>query len=1073
MAGRLQQAPGGEGSTSSSAWFQQLRPLCVEISQLAIRHAESPDATRQLIQLTGQLYQTLEKAHKGNALTSKLAEYVFFPLSHIFRQLDVFPHLLVESCLRCLQVLVRHGWGSEMSGDLARQLLSLLVIVIDGKPGAAEKDDIPEETLLEGLRTMSAIFSTNGFRIGPSLTANDFLPTTGHAISVVLDSLESAPYAEVQLQAAEVVEKAFSIFGNQQSQQAYEAFLPGTVSALAKLLATPSKYKNSVLARAIGSLVVILTESLGDMRTEQVKWSLAGKRPDGVKLSDAEADYAKWVKASAAQIKIALATVMKLHKNESSQVRQALYQTCISLLDECHASLENCAAMLVETAIILSDQQPEAPNTLPSMMDLVLIHPELGEVLKSTVYSWMSSLARQMQANDDRVKQAAFINLTRGVEMLKQAHIESSTLEDALSSSIIDSMVVLLTQSRSPKTTQSGQVQLLTDGNNSSSTSASDNSPYRQALIAGDQSGKLRSSIIAYISAISTLPQRGRIVELLLQNLQGSPTEIEAASFWLSFEISKAAEAGTAEIDAMLNLNDDEEDGTMLGELYSYSVDTLSAHTDLDDGDWRLDFIAMEVVAHAAAKSGEQFRPELIDVLFPIATFLGSDNEQLRQQAIATLNGLAISCQYGSVAELLIANVDYVVNSVSLRLNSLDISPASIAVLTMMIRLSGPRLIPFLDDVVESIFAALENYHGYTSFVENLFSVLNEIVGSAVKADKALLTSSDQQPPVHRKVRAKSAGLQSVLDYLHKEERRLQDDEVEDVTGKRPDGPFKRFTQSEPEEEDPEATNPGQEVAKPANPPTYQLLLRIVSLTQHYLTSPTPKLRRSLLDVLSIAAPVLGADEDAFLPLVNTVWPVVFDRLYDSERYVSIEACRALSSLCAAAGDFLGSRFKTVWGEGMGAWCRRCKLEAMAQAKRGGRGPRTSGAAGIMLPYQSKATSSAVASQPGTRGSTIDGGLGQHASQAKIWEAVISLLVSMVTYVRIDDEMFDEILELLADEIETNEEAREALEVLNSDSVWLMRFEKGRIEVAEPPEGQDLGFTDVRRFLPTAVSMTD
>jgi hypothetical protein len=939
--------------------------------------------------------------------------------------------------------------------------------VVDGKPGVAKDDDMPEERLLEGLRTMSVLFNTNAFRVGPSLSENDFLPTTGHAISVVLDALETAPYAEVQIQAAEVIERAFSIF---KVQHAYEAFLPGTVSAFAKVLSTPTKYKSSVLARIIEALNLVLTKSLGDIRKEQVKWSLAGKRSNNITESEDEAQFAKWAKASAAQIKIALAPVMKLHKSEASQVRQALYQTCISLLDECHNSLENCASMLVETAIILSDQQEDAPSTVPSLMDLVSIHPELSEVLKNIVYGWLTSLARQMQANDDRVKQAAFVNLTRGVEMMRQARIESSTLEDALSSSIADSMVVLLTQSRSPSSSQPAQVQLLTDGNDSASAITSDNAPYQKALIAGDNSGDLRASIIAYLSAISTLPQKARVVESLLQNLQGSATNVDAASFWLSFEMCKASDARNAEVDAMLDFSEDAEDDGLLGELYSYSVDTLSAHTDLEAGDWRLDFIAMEVVAYAASKSGPQFRPELIDVLFPIATFLGADNEQLRQQAIATLNSIAISSQYGSVSELLIANVDYVVNSVSLRLNSLDISPASIAVLTMMVRLSGPRLVPFLDDVVESIFAALENYHGYTSFVESLFSVLNEIVGSAVKADRTLLTSSDQQAPVHRKPRQKAAGLQSVLGYFEKERNRKRDDEVEELTGKRPDGPFKRFTEPEPEDDASESGNPNQEIEKPPNPPTYQLLLRIVSLTQHYLTSPTPKLRRSLLDVLSVAAPVLGADEDAFLPLVNMVWPVVFDRLYDSERYVSIEACRALSSLCAAAGDFLSSRFKTVWWDGMGAWCRRCKSEAATLSRRGGTGSRTKGTGSIVLPYQHPSTPKDVVPRPYSQELFDDGGLGQHASQAKLWEAIVSLLVAVVTYVRMEDEMFDEILDLLADELEKNEDARESLEVINADAVWLLRFEKGRVEVGEPPRGEGLHFTDIRRFSPLQVS---
>ena len=63
-----------------------------------------------------------------------------------------------------------------------------------------------------------------------------------------------------------------------------------------------------------------------------------------------------------------------------------------------------------------------------------------------------------------------------------------------------------------------------------------------------------------------------------------------------------------------------------------------------------------------------------------------------------------------------------------------------------------------------------------------------------------------------------------------------------------------------------------------------------MTLTQHYLTSPTPTLRKSLLDLVGTVSPALAGDENAFLPLVNTLWPVVVSRLYDGEGYVVVAA---------------------------------------------------------------------------------------------------------------------------------------------------------------------------------------
>ncbi len=128
--------------------------------------------------------------------------------------------------------------------------------------------------------------------------------------------------------------------------------------------------------------------------------------------------------------------------------------------------------------------------------------------------------------------------------------------------------------------------------------------------------------------------------------------------------------------------------------------------------DRRLKAIALEVTAFAPVVFRPEFRPELIDVLYRI------DISRVTRPSATEprdhhLNILAASCGYSSVSDSIVDNADYMVNSVSLRLNTLDISPASTKVLTMLIHLTGPKLIPFLDDVVKAIFAALDNYHGY------------------------------------------------------------------------------------------------------------------------------------------------------------------------------------------------------------------------------------------------------------------------------------------------------------------------------------------------------------------------
>src|SRR5437016_6151688 len=136
----------------------------------------------------------------------------------------------------------------------------------------------------------------------------------------------------------------------------------------------------------------------------------------------------------------------------------------------------------------------------------------------------------------------------------------------------------------------------------------------------------------------------------------------------------------------------------------------------------------------------------------------------LRNHAITCLNIVSNACGYAHPSNLIVSNVDYLVNAVALKLNTFDISPQAPQVLLMMIRLSGPSLLPYLDDLVESIFAALEYFHGYPKLVELLFSVLKGIAEEGVKTPQLAITTGDVDS--HHKLPWKLASVADVVDII-------------------------------------------------------------------------------------------------------------------------------------------------------------------------------------------------------------------------------------------------------------------------------------------------------------------
>lgn len=1053
-----------------NALFQKLKPCCVKISQLAIREPEGPTAARELLEPTNQVLAILNEQiqHDPTALDDKIAEYVFFPLYHVFRQMDWYPMLLVENCVKCLYILITHGWKSKISAKLVQQILSLLIFIIDGVPGSEQKREVPEETVLEAFRAQTALLNTaaSSATAASGLAQKDTIPVLGYGVTVILDGALDGANPLIQREALRSLQGVYVAL---REHEALATFLPGTISSLAKMMSAPNRYKAAVLAGGLETVQTVLTRVLGDLRTRPI---LAQAQSQG----DGDADKSKilspgWLKATASQVKLALSTIMKLRTQEAPQVRDALERLCVALLDECHTTLSNCTAILVETAIILDRVADTTYSAQMSLKHLVGIYPELEEAVKTTVYNWMSSLPRIMQMSDDDSRQTAVHNLSRGVDLLRSLGIESATLDDSISMALKDSMASLVLSS--PQTVSlSTQLQLL-DGTTPAAEDGSSELQFQPVLLArGSQSG-LRSELLGLVKRLGSASQKAKIAASLMDYVRESAQADRVAAMWLCYELVKAANTSSTEADAFLDLSTltgpSEDTEPILNDLYGFAVQVLDSHAEANSADWRLEALSLEVAAYAAHRSGIVFRPELIDVLFPVAAFLGSENQSLQQQAVAALNSIALSCHYNSVSDLIVDNVDYMVNTVALRLNTLDISPASTQVLLMMIRLAGPRLVPFLDDVVDSIFVALDNYHGYTLFVENLFSVLKEVVDQASRTDQRLLTDYERATVDHKKRPRKKGGLDGLLETLEKCAERRARDAAEDASGEFIDGhPTVPWTSESADEEDKEGEHEqtGAEASeeKPPNSPIYQLLLRIASLTQHYLTSPTPRLRRSLLELLTTASSVLAGDEDAFLPLVNAIWPVVVGRLYDPEAFITVEACHALSGLCEAAGDFLSSRFRTEWEDGLGDWCRRAKQQASGGSTRfrPSRAQRSNpgGGAGIMIPVRSgdslEGRGTALEVQDPSAGS-----LGQHASSVKVWEAVVQLLTSIVTYVHVDDDMFDQILDLLADVMERNREVREALEAINADAVWLVRYERGYIEPLPTPRVEGFKLADM------------
>ncbi|KAI1096554.1 ARM repeat-containing protein [Rostrohypoxylon terebratum] len=1053
-------------SAARNEFFKELKPRCVAIINLAVRAPDKKVSAKELLNLVEDLYSVLDRQLNADAsvLDEKLAEYVFFPLSNILRNQQEYPVRLIELTIKCLRVLIQYGWKAKISQDLSQQLLIFLTFIIGGVPGQKRKDPIPEETELESFATLTVLIKVTGSSPAgaAALVQENAVPALGHAVSLVLDAITDGRTPDIRLEALRTLDSLVIAI---RDQAALATFLPGIVSSLSQLLTPPAALKNQrrVLVGGINALRDILTKVLGDLKVMGI---IRGQTSKGDERgSESGVLTPPWLKATTAKIKLALANVLKLRNADPVDVRSALERLCITLLDECHQSLAECTFILVESAMILADDENKKSVLETSLIDLARIYPELGDTIKTAIYNWVTSLPRLMQSSDDRIKQQAIRNLIKGQHFITTLQIDSSTLDDSLATSLRDSATTLVLSSKSSHMSEllSNNIELNMDVARRDQLNT-----FPPILIAQETERPTRTALLDFLSKVGSVSQQTKLADDLLNYARESTGPSQIASYWLTFELVKASLSQHSDLDDFLDLSSaadpSDESESIFQELYSFSVAVLDSQVETDDIDWRLQAQTLEITTFAASRLKESFRPELIDVLYPITTFLGSGVPKLRDHAIICLNSIASSCGYKNVTDLIIDNVDYMVNSVSLRLNTFDISPASTQVLRMMVKLTGPQLIPYLDDVIASIFAALDNYHGYPLFVESLFSVLTEVVQQGSQSDHLLLEAVKSSAKDHRKNLQPVISLEDINSTLssrieRRDKRRLE--ELGEITEPHPKHPWKG---KEPARDVPgEEDEPSAEVEKPPPPktPTFKILARITDLTQHYLTSPTPTLRKSLLDLLATVCPALSPDEEAFLPLVNSIWPVLVERLYDSEPFVVTSACKALAALCQSAGDFLNTRIKTEWWDNLGNWCRKVKADATHSVSKKRVQTRSNKQDhGLLIPIRSR---NGIEGKEPSKAVEVssNSGLGKFTQVAQVWEAVQELLVAVVSFVQIDDDVFDQILLLLADTLETNTEARAALEAVDPDAVWLLMCERGMVEPMEKPVLAGVTFVDV------------
>jgi hypothetical protein len=324
-----------------------------------------------------------------------------------------------------------------------------------------------------------------------------------------------------------------------------------------------------------------------------------------------------------------------------------------------------------------------------------------------------------------------------------------------------------------------------------------------------------------------------------------------------------------------------------------------------------LSALSLSTLAGCASILGHGFRPLLLHALYAILAALSSPHDLVRSYAEITLERVAHESGYASAQNLVLDNVDYVVNVVSQRLTYHRLSPHAPLVLIAMIRLVGAPIVPLVHDVVDEIFDALDDFHGYAALASALLAVLTTLI------DVMAAETTDAGPTEERA--AARAVARRLLDppgpqrdfanftKWFKARGEMARAEAEEIIERVPRGPLGKYAEDAKEEEPMEEDKPDD-----PTPPTrsQEVAAQILAKAGYYLSHASPFLRARVLGLIARAVPVLAqaGREGDLLPVIDGAWPAIMARLDDGVPYVVSEAAAVVASLSEYMGEYVSRR---------------------------------------------------------------------------------------------------------------------------------------------------------------------
>ena len=306
----------------------------------------------------------------------------------------------------------------------------------------------------------------------------------------------------------------------------------------------------------------------------------------------------------------------------------------------------------------------------------------------------------------------------------------------------------------------------------------------------------------------------------------------------------------------------------------------------------------------------KDFRKTLSKTLYPLLEKVNDRNHLISNCALEALHVVALSCQYKNVSELITANADYLVSTISIYLRQLNLFPRCPSVLRAMITHCDVTIFPLIRDTIDEIICTIDIERQNKLFLEAFLPVIKSIVKAinewfAKKIDFIVKNSKDIQ---FTDVPEGSA--QNITNYLANFYKDFKLASLDESEVKKAEESSSNNVDIEPPIGDASLSDNYTSADETKKVTAHiKVVEQIVQRCSHLLTNKDPRVRLLVIDIVAEGIECLRAEKNVFLPLVHKLWNPLTSRCRDPELQIVAKAFGVISFMGEHCGSFIRRRF--------------------------------------------------------------------------------------------------------------------------------------------------------------------